>query len=113
MVYTATDRSNTAYLWGLFTGSAVTKRMEAMVTGTSKSHQRVKPNDVSSINTVIPDTRLIEQYGEMVLLMLNRTLVGKSESTVISELRNTLLPKLISGELRIPDAEKFLEEVGI
>jgi type I restriction enzyme S subunit len=113
MVYTATDRSNTAYLWGLFTGSAVTKRMEAMVTGTSKSHQRVKPNDVSSINTVIPDTRLIEQYGEMVLLMLNRTLVGKSESTVISELRDTLLPKLISGELRIPDAEKFLEEAGI
>jgi type I restriction enzyme S subunit len=113
MVYTATDRSNTAYLWGLFTGSAVTKRMEAMVTGTSKSHQRVKPNDVSRINTVIPDTRLIEQYGEMVLLMLNRTLVGKSESTVISELRDTLLPKLISGELRIPDAEKFLEEAGI
>jgi type I restriction enzyme S subunit len=49
----------------------------------------------------------------MVLLMLNRTLVGKSESTVISELRDTLLPKLISGELRIPDAEKFLEEAGI
>ena len=113
MVYTATDRSNIAYLWGLFTGSAVAERMEAMVTGTSKSHQRVKPNDVSSINTVIPDTRLIKQYGEMVLPMLNRTLIGKSESTVISELRDTLLPKLISGELRIPDAEKFLEEAGI
>ena len=32
---------------------------------------------------------------------------------VLSELRDTLLPKLISGELRIPDAEKFLEEAGI
>ena len=113
MVYTATDRSNIAYLWGLFTGSAVAERMEAMVTGTSKSHQRVKPNDISSINTIIPDTRLIEQYEEIVLPMLNRTLIGKSESTVISELRDTLLPKLISGELRIPDAEKFLEEAGI
>ena len=113
MVYTATDRSNIAYLWGLFTGSAVTRRMEAMVTGTSKSHQRVKPNDVSSINTIIPDTRLIEQYEEIVLPMLNRTLIGKSESTVISQLRDTLLPKLISGELRIPEAEKFLEEAGI
>jgi type I restriction enzyme S subunit len=39
----------------------------------------------------------------------NRTL----EIEVLTELRNTLLPKLISGELRIPDAEKFLEEVGI
>jgi type I restriction enzyme S subunit len=26
-----------------------------------------------------------------------------------SELRDTLLPKLISGELRIPDAEKLAE----
>jgi type I restriction enzyme S subunit len=28
-------------------------------------------------------------------------------------LRDTLLPKLISGELRIPDAERLLEEAGI
>ena len=87
--------------------------MEAMVTGTSKSHQRVKPNDVSSIMTVTPDARLVKTYGDTVLPMLNRTLVGKSESTVLSKLRDTLLPKLISGELRIPDAEKFLEEAGI
>ncbi len=35
------------------------------------------------------------------------------EEKVLSELRDTLLHKLISGELRIPDAEKFLEEAGI
>ena len=35
------------------------------------------------------------------------------ESKTLAELRDTLLPKLISGELRIPDAEKFLEEAGI
>ena len=113
MVYTATDHSNIAFLWGLFTSSLVAGRMEAMVTGTSKSHQRVKPNDVSGIMTVTPDARLVKTYGDTVLPMLNRTLVGKSESTVLSELRDTLLPKLISGELRIPDAEKFLEEAGI
>jgi len=113
MVYTATDHSNIAFLWGLFTSSLVAGRMEAMVTGTSKSHQRVKPNDVSGIMTVTPDARLVKTYGDTILPMLNRTLVGKSESTVLSELRDTLLPKLISGELRIPDAEKFLEEAGI
>jgi type I restriction enzyme S subunit len=113
MVYTATDHSNIAFLWGLFTSSLVAGRMEAMVTGTSKSHQRVKPNDVSGIMTVTPDARLVKTYGDTVLPILNRTLVGKSESTVLSELRDTLLPKLISGELRIPDAEKFLEEAGI
>ena len=31
----------------------------------------------------------------------------------LSNLRDTLLPKLISGELRVPDAEKFVEEAGV
>jgi type I restriction enzyme S subunit len=35
------------------------------------------------------------------------------QSNLLSASRDTLLPKLISGELRIPDAEKMLEEVGV
>jgi type I restriction enzyme S subunit len=35
------------------------------------------------------------------------------ENQALSTLRDALLPKLISGEIRIPDAEKILEEVGV
>lgn len=35
------------------------------------------------------------------------------QSGSLSALRDALLPKLISGELRIPDAEKLLEEAGV
>ena len=38
---------------------------------------------------------------------------NQRNSFSISALRDTLLPKLISGEIRIPDAEKMLEEVGV
>jgi len=31
----------------------------------------------------------------------------------VTSLRDTRLPKLISGELSIPDAEKLLEEAGL
>jgi type I restriction enzyme S subunit len=41
------------------------------------------------------------------------SLALRSESRSLSATRDTLLPKLISGELRIPDAEKMLEEVAI
>jgi type I restriction enzyme S subunit len=33
------------------------------------------------------------------------------ESRNLAQLRDTLLPKLISGELRIADAEQFLERM--
>ena len=32
------------------------------------------------------------------------------ESASLAKLRDTLLPKLISGDLRIPDAEKLTED---
>jgi type I restriction enzyme S subunit len=37
----------------------------------------------------------------------------QQETRCLSDLRDALLPKLISGEIRIPDVEKILEEVGV
>jgi len=37
---------------------------------------------------------------------------NESEVRTLAKLRDTLLPKLISGELRIEDAEKMVEGVG-
>ena len=52
-------------------------------------------------------------FSKIVRSMLQRIELSQKEITTLSELRDTLLPKLISGELRIPDAEKFLEEAGL
>ena len=35
------------------------------------------------------------------------------ENKSLSDIRDALLPRLISGELRVPDAEKMLEEAGV
>ena len=44
-----------------------------------------------------------------------RTKVAKlnADSATLSALRDTLLPKLVSGELRIPDPEAFLRRAGL
>jgi type I restriction enzyme S subunit len=42
-----------------------------------------------------------------------RTHAASNQTASLTTLRDTLLPKLISGEIRIPDAEKMLEEAGI
>ncbi len=43
------------------------------------------------------------------LLALNAQIA--EESRTLAELRDTLLPKLMSGEIRVPDAEKVVEDV--
>jgi type I restriction enzyme S subunit len=39
-----------------------------------------------------------------------RALSAEHESLVLAQLRDTLLPKLLSGELRVRDAETLVEE---
>jgi type I restriction enzyme S subunit len=59
-----------------------------------------------------PDTlRLVFDYAASSLWA--RIHAASNQTASLTALRDTLLPKLISGELRIPDTEKMLEEVGI
>jgi type I restriction enzyme S subunit len=55
----------------------------------------------------------MQKFHEFMAPIYERVLISSKEMDTLAELRDTLLPKLISGELRIPDAEKFLEEAGI
>ena len=44
---------------------------------------------------------------------LNRRIdEADTESSTLAALRDTLLPKLISGDLRVNDAERFVEMIG-
>jgi type I restriction enzyme S subunit len=50
-------------------------------------------------------------YNARVENLFSQILATEFESQTLAQLRDTLLPKLISGELRVKDAEKFLETV--
>ncbi len=62
---------------------------------------------------VIPNQEVCAFFDKTAHSIVGKIELNLRENVVLMELRGTLLPKLISGELRIPDAEKFLEEAGI
>jgi len=62
---------------------------------------------------VIPSNGVDKIYGvdyERILIKCDFNLIN---SVSLASIRDALLPKLISGEIRIPDAEKMLEEIDI
>ena len=69
--------------------------------------------DFMDTQLCFPSVPLAKSLNQLVTPLFHRIEIAKREIKVLSELRDTLLPKLISGELRIPDAEKFLEEAGV
>ena len=73
----------------------------------------INKKDLSAIEVVQPFSgpeRVFERFASQVDRRISLSLV---ETKSLTALRDALLPRLISGELRVPDAKKMLQEVGI
>lgn len=60
-----------------------------------------------------PDENLVDEFEKIAFALDEQIEKNTNETATLNTLRDTLLPKLISGELRVPDAEKFVEEAGV
>ncbi len=100
-----------ALMYCLARSPSFRQQMEGLVTGTSKSHQRAQAASVLSVRVIRapePVTRAYEQQADP---LLTRSIEYRRESRTLASLRDALLPKLISGELRVKDADKFIGRV--
>lgn len=63
------------------------------------------------IKILVPSTQEVEKFNEIVSGYFNVLESNKDENKSLTQLRDTLLPKLINGEVRVKDVEKTLSEV--
>jgi type I restriction enzyme S subunit len=98
-------------LFCLLSDGAFAAKFSTMVTGTSGSHQRVKSESLFGIDTAIPPQRVMQMFTDATKPLLERIDQSIAESRTLTALRDTLLPKLISGKIRIKDTERFVERV--
>jgi type I restriction enzyme S subunit len=70
---------------------------------------RTNWTDMAAYPIVAPPAPLAVAYNKVVTPMIARMIAGTHANRTLAALRDTLLPKLISGELRIADAEKIVE----
>jgi type I restriction enzyme, S subunit len=62
--------------------------------------------------TVCPPKAELDRLGEVMAPLVEQCVQTDLESRSLAQLRDTLLPQMISGELRIADAGKFMERVA-
>jgi type I restriction enzyme, S subunit len=102
-----------AYAYCLASSDAIVEAMTGLAGGTSNSHQRIRPGDFLALPCCIGTEMVRSAFLNVVEPLLGKSLVLRAESRSLSIARDALLPKLISGQIRIPDAEKMLQEVGV
>ena len=61
----------------------------------------------------LPNIDLLKIFSEIIESFLTKKGKNLREIITLTNLKDTLLPKLISGELKIPDAENLIKEKGI
>jgi type I restriction enzyme S subunit len=95
-----------AYTFALFNSQGFLDVFESLVTGTSGSHQRVKPEFLLAMDVIVPSPQCAECFARVVGPLYEKTAKNLAESRNLASIRDALLPKLISGEIRMRDAEK-------
>jgi type I restriction enzyme S subunit len=101
-----------SYAYCLARSPLFRQQIEALVTGTSKSHQRAQVDTILSLAVIRPPKPIADAFEQTASSLLGRTLACRRESRTLAALRDALLPKLISGELRLKDAAAFVDQPG-
>ena len=78
------------------------------MSGTS-GRQRVPAAALAAFSMVAPPVRLAAQFGEAAGLFLDRASRAGRQSRTLAALRDTLLPRVMSGEIRLAEAEQAME----
>ena len=65
--------------------------------------QSLSYDDLSSIEVIIPSENAVEEFNNLYNQMKKTIKANKLESSRLSTLRDTLLPRLMSGELEVPE----------
>lgn len=74
------------------------------------AYPAVRPEIVAATMAVCPDDKVLGRFSLIVRPLLARMAHNEEESRTLAALRDTLLPKLISGDLRVKDTRSLVEE---
>jgi type I restriction enzyme S subunit len=94
------------FVLGHASGEAFVEYTNAGSTGTKMP--RTNWTDMARYAVALPPERIAASFTELIRPVISRILSSIHQSRTLAMLRNTLLPKLISGEVRLRDAERLV-----
>ena len=95
------DIKHYLFLYFLMKSDDVVSSFAMSATGTSGSHQRIRPEYILEVETPEPDNDKLILFNEICTPMMERVKKNQQQIITLQKLRDTLLPKLISGEVRV------------
>lgn len=103
IVYKAKDRTITDFLYSVIDSVSFSDFMCSHVTGSTGSRQRTTPSDTLSFEFVLPSEDELNSFQALVSPMYAQVRINTIQNDKLKRLRDSLLPKLMSGEIDVED----------
>ena len=101
IVYKAKDQSITDFLYSVIDSGSFSDFMCSHVTGSTGSRQRTTPSDTLSYELILPSEDELAEFQSLVSPMYAQIRINAIENDRLKRLRDSLLPKLMSGEIDV------------
>jgi type I restriction enzyme S subunit len=73
----------------------------------------IQRSHLSAAKILVPDKRLLDAIDLIISPLIDKVIENNLQLRSLSSLRDTLLPRLISGQLSLPDAEEQIEAATV
>ncbi|WP_161230845.1 restriction endonuclease subunit S [Clostridium beijerinckii] len=70
--------------------------------GTGSAQPNISPTALETIKLTLPPKEVIEQFNYLECKLFSEIVRNQEENQILTDTRDTLLPKLMSGEIRVP-----------
>lgn len=101
IVYKAKDKTITDFLYSVIDSNSFSDFMCSHVTGSTGSRQRTTPSDTLSYELILPSEDELAEFQSLVSPMYAQMRINAIENDKLKRLRDSLLPKLMSGEIDV------------
>ena len=101
IVYKAKDKTITDFLYSVIDSNSFSDFMCSHVTGSTGSRQRTTPSDTLSYELILPSEDELAEFQSLVSPMYAQIRINAIENNRLKRLRDSLLPKLMSGEIDV------------
>lgn len=99
--------ASSEFLYSVLSRSEFQEHAYSYANGTTVLHLSIKA--LPEYPCVLPPSEVVDDFTRLVRPLYQCIDSNESQSQSLAAIRDTLMPKLLSGEIRVKDAEKFVE----
>jgi type I restriction enzyme S subunit len=89
------------------------RRDDLLARATGAAQQHVSKGDVEQLAVPVPSQSVLKEFAGIATPVLEIAAIAERENRTLAATRDALLPQLMSGKLRVRDAEAAASEAGV